>query len=68
MAASSENSQKVSVETKNVLEGLRTEIGASRALTPSDNYNKGRNAGMNEAIKLIRRYERGEGLWQITTT
>lgn len=58
---------EVSKETAIALEGLRNEIGANRTLVPTDDYNKGWNAAMTEAIRFIRRYERGEGLWQITT-
>lgn len=58
---------KVSQETLTALEGLRNEIGANRTLNPKDEFNKGWNAGMTEAIRFIRRYERGEGLWQVTT-
>lgn len=56
----------VSEETANALEGLRTEIGAARTLVARDDYNKGFNAGMTEAISFIRKYEKGEGLWQVT--
>lgn len=58
---------EVSKDTANALEGIRTEIGANRTLVPKDDYNKGWNDAMNEAIRFIRKYEKGEGLWQVTT-
>lgn len=58
---------EVSAETANALEGLRTEIGANRTLVAKDDYNKGWNDGLTFAIKFIRSYEKGKGLWQVTT-
>ena len=59
------NAEGVSDDLALALEGLRTEIGANRTLVATDDYNKGFNAGMTEAIRFIRKYEKGEGLWQI---
>lgn len=44
--------------------GAIIEIGANRTLGPKDDYNKGFNEGMNEAMAIIGRYIRGEGLFQ----
>lgn len=57
---------EISQETKDVLEGLKTEIGANRTLAPSNDYNDGWNSGADMAIKFICNYERGEGLFQVT--
>ena len=54
----------ISEETKNALEGVRTEVGANRTLQPKDDYNRGFNAGLEEAIKFLNIYLRGDGLFQ----
>lgn len=54
---------KPSQETLASLEGVRTEAGANMTLVPTDEYNRGFNAGIAEVIKFVRRYERGEGLF-----
>lgn len=46
-------------------EGCITEIGANKTLTAKDDYNKGWNAASDNAIKFIRRYIKGEGLFQL---
>jgi len=58
---------EVSQETKNALEGARTEIGANMVLAPKAEFGEGWNAGAAMAIKFIRGYERGEGLFQRVT-
>lgn len=55
---------QVSDETKKALEGLRTELGANRTLSPKDDFNRGFNEGVAEALRFIDRYKRGEGLFQ----
>lgn len=54
----------VSDETKKALEGARAEIIANKTLRPRDDYNKGFNAGIDEAIKFLNHYVKGEGLFQ----
>jgi hypothetical protein len=44
---------KVSEETKEALKGVRTEVGANKTLAPKDDYNRGFNAGIEEAIKFL---------------
>lgn len=56
---------KVSKETHDALEGAMTEAGANRTLAPSNDFNKGWNAGVTEAMKFMRQYQKGEGLFQI---
>jgi hypothetical protein len=54
----------ITKEMRIILEGLRTEVGANRTLVAKDDYNRGFNAGIDEAIKFINRYLAGEGLFQ----
>jgi hypothetical protein len=46
-------------------EGAITEISANKTLNPKDDFNRGFNAGCDEAIKFIRHYIAKEGLFQI---
>ena len=46
-------------------EGCITEIGANKTLTRLDEYNRGWNDASDNAIKFIRRYIKGEGLFQL---
>jgi hypothetical protein len=55
---------EINEETKTVLEGIKTEIGAIRTLRPKDEYNQGFNAGINESIKFLNNYLAGKGLFQ----
>jgi uncharacterized protein YdeI (YjbR/CyaY-like superfamily) len=55
---------KISEETRKALEGVRTEIGANRTLTPKNEYNYGFNAGIEQAIKFLNNYLDGKGLFQ----
>lgn len=45
--------------------GAITEIGANKTLVPGDLYNEGWNAGADMAMGFIRRYIKGEGLFQL---
>lgn len=46
-------------------EGCITEIGANKTMALLDEYNKGWNDASDHAIKFIRRYIKGEGLFQL---
>jgi hypothetical protein len=50
--------------TKSMLEGLKTELGAVRTLRPTDDYNRGFNAGLEEAMRFVTGYMHGRGLFQ----
>lgn len=58
---------RVDPEVKKWMAGMRDEIGANRTLRAKDEYNKGFNAGMDEAIRFINAYINGKGLFQIKT-
>lgn len=47
-----------------VLNGLESEIGANANLNPTSEWGKGFNAGIFEALKFIKSYAKGEGLFQ----
>lgn len=55
---------RVSQETRDALEGARTEMGANRTLRPKDDYNRGFNEGIGIAIGFINSYLAGRGLFQ----
>lgn len=46
------------------LEGCVTELGANRALVVRNEYNAGFNAGLEFAMRKIRTYIEGKGLFQ----
>lgn len=46
-------------------EGCITEIGANKTLMSNDSFNEGWNAGSDNAIRFIRSYVHGKGLFQI---
>jgi len=50
--------------TKSMFEGLVTELGAVRTLRPKNDYNRGFNAGLEEAMRFARLYAHGRGLFQ----
>lgn len=53
--------------TKSMLEGLKTELGAVRTLRPIDDYNRGFNAGLEEAMRFVTGYIHDRGLFQEQT-
>lgn len=51
--------------TRDEFKGAVAEMGANRTLTAKDDYNKGWNAGISEAIRFVGSYIAGVGLFQI---
>ena len=49
------------------ISGLITEIGSNRALLPVDDKSIGWNMGIEKAIHFIKKYQSGDGLFQIET-
>ena len=52
--------------TKNDYEGMITEIGAGKVLACNAEADYTWNNACDRAVRIIRRYQDGEGLWQIT--
>lgn len=56
---------KTAVEVRKEFEGAVTESLANKTLNPRDAYNEGFNAGVDEAVKFVRRYIKGDGIFQL---
>jgi hypothetical protein len=51
--------------TSSAAKGMKTELKARMILgLPNDDYKKGFNDAMEWAVRLVDRYEKGEGLFQ----
>lgn len=57
---------KPSAETLEALKGARTEIGAGMVLRPLSEADHAHNGACEQAINIIRHYEQGSGLFQMT--
>jgi len=51
-------------EVRKQFDGAISEIVANKTISPKDDYNRGWNAGSDNAVKFIHKYIRGEGLFQ----
>lgn len=52
--------------SEKVYEGLKTEITAGKLMfPPHDEYKKGWNDAMTKALGIVKRYEEGNGLFQL---
>ena len=51
---------------KSDFQGIATEIGAGKSLVANDPVAEAWNNACDRAISIVRSYERGEGLFQMT--
>ena len=56
---------KTAMAIRKEFEGAITEIGANKVLCPKDEVGKMWNESADFAIKFIRKYIKGEGLFQL---
>jgi hypothetical protein len=57
--------EKTIEQLRKEFEGCISEIGANKTLVTKDEYNRGWNDASDNAIRFIRRYITGNGLFQI---
>ncbi len=56
--------EKIMDQLRNEFEGCISEIGANKTIAAKDDYNKGWNDASDNAIRFIRKYINGHGLFQ----